>query len=52
MPLFPLSLDREALSAKSVLDRIKRLLSSIDPNNITPMQALQMIAKLRDDIQE
>ncbi|MEI7477658.1 MAG: hypothetical protein WCJ81_03970 [bacterium] len=45
-----MEIDRDSLSAKAELDRIKRLLASLDPNNLTPMQALQMIAKLKGEV--
>ncbi len=47
MPLFAMEIDRESINAKTELDRIKRLLDTLDPNNMTPMQALQMIGKLK-----
>jgi DNA mismatch repair protein MutS len=50
MPLFNMEVDRESIWAKTQLDKIKRLLDTLDPNNMTPMQALQMIAKLKGEI--
>lgn len=50
MPLFDMHIDRDAVNAKIELDRIKNILKSIDPNNMTPMQALAMIAKLKGDL--
>jgi hypothetical protein len=50
MPLFNMEVDRESMTAKVELDRIKRLLWTLDPNNITPMQALQMISKLKEEM--
>lgn len=52
MPLFAMSIDQESIEAKNTLEKIKRLLGSLDPNNITPMQALQMIARLKDDLEK
>jgi len=45
-----MEVDRESMTVKVQLDKIKRLLDSLDPNNITPMQALQMIAKIKGEI--
>jgi DNA mismatch repair protein MutS len=50
MPLFSMEIDRESIWAKTQLDKIKRLLDSLDPNNMTPMQALQMIGKLKGEV--
>jgi hypothetical protein len=50
MPLFNMEIDRESMTAKTQLDKIKRLLDTLDPNNMTPMQALQMIGKLKGEI--
>ncbi len=50
MPLFNMEVDRESIWVKTQLDKIKRLLDTLDPNNMTPMQALQMIAKLKGEI--
>ncbi len=50
MPLFAMGIDRESINAKTELDRIKRLLDTLDPNNMTPMQALQMIGKLKGEV--
>lgn len=47
MTLFDMHIDRDAITAKTELDRIRRVLDSIDPNNMTPMQALAMIGKLK-----
>lgn len=52
MPLFAMSIDQESIDAKNTLEKIKRLLGSLDPNNMTPMQALQMIARLKGDIEK
>lgn len=50
LPLFDMHIDRDAITAKTELDRIKRVLDSIDPNNMTPMQALAMIGKLKGEM--
>ncbi len=50
MPLFNMEIDRESMTAKTQLDKIKRLLDTLDPNNMTPMQALQMIGKLKGEM--
>lgn len=44
-------MDFEAIETKAKYDKMKRLIESIDANNMTPMQALQMIAKLKNEIQ-
>jgi DNA mismatch repair protein MutS len=48
--LFDMEIDRESINAKTQLDKIKRLLDTLDPNNMTPMQALQMIAKIKGEV--
>ncbi len=50
MPLFAMDIDRASMNAKSELDRIKRLLWTLEPDNMTPMQALHMIAKLKGEV--
>jgi len=42
--------DQEAIAAKSELDRMRRLLKSLDVNNMTPMEALAMIARLQGEV--
>ena len=52
MPLFAMHIDHDSIDAKNTLEKVKRLLASLDPNNMTPMQALQMIARLKSDIEK
>lgn len=42
--------DFEAIETKAKYDKLKRIIESIDQNNMTPMQALQLIGKLKDQI--
>ncbi len=42
--------DFEAIETKTKYDKLKRILNDIDPNNVTPLQALQLLGKLRDEV--
>ena len=43
-------MDFEAIETKAKYDKLKRILSDIDPNNVTPLQALQLLGKLKDEV--
>jgi len=38
------------METKAKYDKMKRIIDNIDPNNVTPLQALQLLGKLKDEV--
>jgi len=44
------SLPKEEFLDKAQYEKIKSMLNGIDLNNITPLQALQLLVKIKEDL--